>query len=95
MNGINLLIAGTLTLFAYDFLNAFALLAFLEAAILLLIAGGMDLTSSIFAAKVRQYLLKSDKNWTLDDSRRSQRGARKYIFLGAALLLESILLFLI
>ena len=78
--------------FSYTFLPTFVLLALVEGAILLLIAGSLDLTSSVFYTKVRELLYKSREQYSLTEHNQAQRRANAYIVLGAVMIAESVLI---
>lgn len=92
INGVNLVLAFVATLFAWGFIATFEIVSLLEAGALLIVAGGMDFSASIFPSKIRQHIFKSGKEWSPKEHRQAQKGAVKYLLMGALLLLESLAL---
>ncbi len=74
------------------FFSSFSILALIEAGLLMMIAGGMDLSSSIFMGKARQLVLGSQKEWSMGDQKSTHEHALRYLIAGLLLLAEAILL---
>jgi len=84
-------LSGLLTLTSWTFMEALALSLFLEAGVLLLVGGGMDMSSSVFFTEARQRVFGSKEEYSALRHREAQRRGRRLVALGAALLLESVL----
>ena len=78
--------------FAYSFLSTFVLLALAEGAVVLLVAGSLDLSSSVFYSKVREYVYQSKEKYSVTTHRQAQMRANRYIALGASMVVESLLI---
>ncbi len=74
------------------FFSSFSILALIEAGLLMMIAGGMDLSSSIFVGKARQLVLGSQKDWSMGEQKSTHEHALRYLIAGLLLLAEAILL---
>jgi lysylphosphatidylglycerol synthetase-like protein (DUF2156 family) len=94
VNGIDLCVSLSLTIMRYDpsLFNSFSVLALIEAAILMVVAGGMDFSSSIFIQKARHLVLGSEKEWSIGEHKSTQIRALRYLMAGLILLAEAILL---
>lgn len=79
-------------LLSQPFLSSYTYLLMIEAALLFLASGSMDLTSSLFIHRVRQYLEHSEEEWSEERHHRAQRTGLTYAGAGALVLIESILL---
>jgi general stress protein CsbA len=62
----------------------------LEAAVVFLVGGLIPISSSLFGSKVRQHAFHSDRKWSLEDYKKSEKKANQYIIVGALLFLESL-----
>lgn len=92
LNGINLAVWVLATVLGFSFFASLSTLALIEAALLMLIAGGADISSSIFMGKARQLVFGSKKDWSVEAQKASQQNAARYLIAGVLLLAEAILL---
>ena len=76
----------------FRFLASFSTLALVEGALLMIMAGGMDIFSSIFITKARQLVFGSKKEWSIKEQKSTQHHAVPYVVVGLFLLGEAILL---
>jgi len=95
LNLLNIIISILVQIFSRPFLGSFVYLLMLEAALLFLAGGSMDLTSSLFLHRVRQYLSHTEDEWSEEQHRKAQRQGLTYAGAGALLLVESLLLSLV
>jgi hypothetical protein len=72
--------------------NLSTLVLIIEAGILLIIGGLVDLTSSIFFGKLREHVFKSSEAWTFGGHKESQMKALPYVLAGFIVLGASIVL---
>jgi len=92
LNLVNIVTAAMASFLWRSFSEVFGILALLEAAVLFLAAGGMDLHSSRLFAKARQFQNESGKKWSLQDGIGGQKKATKFLAMGTILFSESLLL---
>jgi hypothetical protein len=88
---LNAALSLALLLLSQPFLRTFTYLLMLEAALLFLVGGSMDLTSSRFIHSVRHYLSHSDEEWSEKGHRRAQRQGLAYVGAGSLVLAEALL----
>ncbi len=93
-NVLDILVSVSVVIVRYGsgFFSSFSILALIEAGLLMVIAGGMDLSSSIFIGKARQLVLGSQKGWSMGDQKSTHEHALRYLIAGLLLLAEAILL---
>ena len=72
-----------------------AILLFFEAGLMFLIGGAVEMTSTVFFSKVREYVFHSREVWSIDEYKKGRRKALLYIFIGLFLFAESIVLALV
>jgi len=70
----------------------FSKLTFAETGIILIVAGLIAFSGSVSANKSKEYLSKSEQNWTIDKLRAREKQANKYIVLAALFFLQSIII---
>ncbi len=67
-------------------------LLLIEAALVFFLGSSFEFSSSIFFSKIRQYVFRSNENWSIEDYDTSKRKAIPYFLLGLVLFTESIVL---
>ena len=67
-------------------------LLLIEAALVLFLGSSFEFSSSIFFSKVRQYVFRSNENWSIENYDKSRRKSLPYFLLGLLLFTESIAL---
>ena len=67
-------------------------LLLIEAALIFFIGSSFEFSSSIFFSKIRQYVFRSNENWSIENYDTSRRKALPYFLLGLLLFTESIAL---
>ena len=67
-------------------------LLLIEAALVLFIGSSFEFSSSIFFSKVRQYVFRSNENWSIENYNTNRSKALPYFLLGLLLFTESIAL---
>ena len=67
-------------------------LLFLETGLMLFIGGATEMTSTTSFSKIRENILRSKENWTIDTYTKGRHKALQYIFIGTLLAVESMLL---
>ena len=95
LNLLDFAISIAVQILSMPFLGSLVYLLMLEAALLFLAGGSMDLTSSLFLHRVRQYFSHSEDEWSEEKHRNAQRQGLTYAGAGALLLAESLLLSLV
>lgn len=88
-NALNSVISAVCALRLLNVRSTFVTVGLVEAAVLMMTAGGMDLSASIFPSKIRQHLFKSGKEWSSSEHKKAEVGAAKYFLAGVLLLIES------
>ena len=68
----------------------FSKLTLLETGIALIVAGAVAFSGSVSASKTKQYIRKSDEEWSIDKLRKSEKKANKYILLALLIFAESL-----
>lgn len=91
-NGLNLVISAVAAALGYPFFASVSALSLIEAALLMILAGGVDISSSIFMGKVRQLVFGSRKEWSAGAQKANQQSAARYLIAGVLLLAEAMLL---
>jgi len=95
--GMNALIFAVLGLMGYSWVHVvfsgyFSKMTFVETGVSFLVAGAMAFSGSILPSKVKEQILKSDEDWSIDKLKKGEKRANNYIILAAILLVESLLL---
>ena len=67
-------------------------LLLIEAALIFFLGSSFEFSSSIFFSKVRQYVFRSNENWSIENYDKSRRKSLPYFLLGLLLFTESIAL---
>jgi hypothetical protein len=93
---VNTIIFALMPLFGFSFIAAissdfFSKVLFVETGIAFLVGGAIAFSGSVSSNKTKEYIRKSDERWSIEDLRRSEKRANKYIILAIVLFLESIL----
>jgi hypothetical protein len=70
----------------------FSKVTLLETGIAFLISGAIAFSGSILPSKAKEYVRKSDENWSIEKLRKSEKRANKYIFLAVFLFVESLII---
>lgn len=70
----------------------FSKMALLETGVSFLVGGALAFSGSILPNKAKEYVHKSDEQWSIEKLRKSEKRANKYIFLAVILFTESILI---
>ncbi len=73
----------------------FSKIALLETGISFLVGGAIAFSGSFLQSKTKDYIHKTDEKWSIDNLRRNEKKANKYIFLAIVLLIESIIISLL
>ena len=68
----------------------FSKLTLLETGIALIVAGAVAYSGSVSASKTKQYIRRSDEEWSIDKLKRSEKKANKYIILALLIFAESL-----
>lgn len=68
----------------------FAVLLFLESALVFLAGGAVATSTSIFPSKIREHFFHSKEKWSPEKHKKSEARANLYILVGILLFLESI-----
>ena len=92
LNVLDVAISTIAQIFSLPFMDSFVYLLMLEAALMFLAGGSMDLTSSLFLHRVRQYFSHSEDEWSEEQHRKAQRHGLTYVGAGAFVLIESFIL---
>jgi len=88
-NAVNLGISVALTFYSLSIESTLAVASIIEAGLLMIIAGGIDFSASIFPSKIRQHVFKSGKEWSSKEHKKAEVSAAKYLLAGVLLLIES------
>jgi hypothetical protein len=94
---INAILFGLLGLSGYSwssliFSSYFSKIALLETGICFIICGALAFSGSVLPSKTKEYILKSDEQWSIEKLRTSEKRANKYLILAIILLVESIII---
>ena len=73
----------------------FSKLTLFETGIALVVAGAVAFSGSASASKTREYVRKSDEQWSIDKLRKSEKRANKYIVMAIVIFAESIVISLL
>ena len=97
---VNALLLALLILSGFNLTNLvfsgfFSKIAFLETGFAFLLGGAFAFSGSALQNKAKEYVLKSDEEWSIEKLRKSEKRANKYIVLAVVLFLESLLISLI
>ena len=68
----------------------FSKLTLLETGVALIVAGAIAFSGSASASKTKEYIRKSEEQWSIDNLRKSEKRANKYIVLASIIFAESI-----
>ena len=74
------------------FSGFFSKVTLLETGIALLIGGALAFSGSVLPSKAREYILKSDEQWSMEKLRKNEKRANKYLVLAVFLFFESIII---
>jgi hypothetical protein len=74
------------------FSGYFSKITLIETGVSFLVGGALAFSGSILSSKTKEYVLKSDEQWSIEKLRKSERKANKYIILAVILFVESILI---
>jgi len=88
-NVLNLAISAGFAFYSFSIESSLAVASIIEAGFLMIIAGSIDLSASIFPSKIRQHVFKSGKEWSNRQHKKAEVGAAKYLLAGVLLLIES------
>jgi hypothetical protein len=94
---INAVLFGLLGLSGYGwntifFSSYFSKIALLETGICFIVGGALAFSGSVLPSKTKEYVLKSDEQWSIEKLRKSEKRANKYLILAIMLLVESIII---
>jgi len=94
---INALIFGILVLsgssfFGLIYSGLFSILALLETGLAFLVGGAIAFSGSVLTSKTKEYVRKSEENWSMEGLKKSEKKANKYIILAVILFAESLLI---
>ncbi len=97
---VNLIMFVILPIFGFTFfeivaLGFFSKILFAETGVAFLVGGALAFSGSVSSSKTKEYLRKSEEQWSIDKLRQSEKRANKYIILAVLLFLESILVALV
>jgi hypothetical protein len=97
---INAFFFGVLGLSGFGFINLsisgyFSIITLLETGIAFLVGGAVAFSGSISSSKTKEYIRKSDDQWSIEKLSKSEKRANKYIILAVILFFESILISLL
>jgi hypothetical protein len=70
----------------------FSKITLLETGIAFLTAGAVAFSGSISSSKTKEYVLKSEEQWSIEKLKKSEKRASKYIILAIILFVESIVI---
>jgi hypothetical protein len=70
-------------------------LTFVETGVALLVGGIVAFSGSVSASKSKEFILKSEQNWSVDKLRAQEKQANKYLLLAALFFLQSITISLV
>ena len=92
---VNALFFAILGLSGFGFFNLFlsgyfSKITLLETGIAFLVSGAIAFSGSISSNKTKEYIRKSDEEWSIERLRKSEKKANKYIILAIMLFVESI-----
>jgi hypothetical protein len=87
---ILVLSGSTLTNLAFS--GYFSKITLIETGVSFLVGGALAFSGSVLSSKTKEYVLKSDEQWSIEKLRKSERKANKYIILAVILFVESILI---
>ena len=68
----------------------FSKLTLVETGIALIVAGAIAFSGSVSASKTKEYIRKSDEQWSIDKLRGREKIANKYIILALLIFAESL-----
>ena len=68
----------------------FSKITLVETGIALIVAGAVAFSGSVSASKTKEYIHKSDEQWSIDKLRRREKTANKYIALALLIFAESL-----
>ncbi len=74
------------------FSSFFSKVFLLETGISFVVGGALAFSGSVLPSKTKEYVLKSEEQWSIEKLRKSEKKANKYLILAILLLLESIIL---
>jgi hypothetical protein len=74
------------------FSNFLSKIALLETGICFIVGGALAFSGSVLPTKAKEYVLKSDEQWSIEKLRKSEKKANRYLILAIILLAESIIL---
>jgi hypothetical protein len=80
------------TLTGLVFSGYFSKITLLETGVAFLVAGALAFSGSVLPSKAKEYVLKSEEQWSVDKLKSSEKRANKFIILAAILLVESLLI---
>jgi hypothetical protein len=80
------------TLNSLAFSGFFSKITLLETGVSFLVGGALAFSGSVLPSKTKEYVFKSDEQWSVEKLRKSERKANKYIILAVILFIESILI---
>jgi hypothetical protein len=73
------------------FSGYFSKITLLETGFSFLVGGALAFSGSVLPSKAKEYVRKSDEQWSIEKLRKSEKRANKYIFLAVILFAESII----
>ena len=74
------------------FSSYFSKVFLLETGICFIVGGALAFSGSVLPSKTKEYVLKSDEQWSIEKLRKSEKRANKYLILAIMLLVESIII---
>jgi hypothetical protein len=70
----------------------FSKLTLLETGVALIVAGAMAFFGSASASKTKEYIRNTEEQWSIENLRKSEKNANKYIILGLLIFAESLII---
>ncbi len=95
------IINATILAFAVGFGNSFegllssrflSILTLLETGVALVVAGAIAFSGSASTSKAKDIIRKTDEPWSIEDLRKSEKRANKYIVFAATVFLEALVI---
>ncbi len=74
------------------FSSYFSKIVLFETGICFVVGGALAFSGSVLPSKTKEYVLKSDEQWSIEKLRKSEKRANRYLILAIFLLAESIII---
>lgn len=74
------------------FSSYFSKIVLFETGICFVVGGALAFSGSVLPSKTKEYVLKSDEQWSIEKLRKSEKRANRYLILAIFLLVESIII---